>query len=145
LIRFLLAQKNNRFLRFLVSGGIAAAVNVGSRFVLNCFMGYGAAIVIAYLLGMTTAWILTRLFVFGRTGRRKSAEYFRFAVVNLFALVQVYGISIGLAQYLFPFIGFSFYPNDIAHVIGVATPAITSYFAHKHYSFSQTKPSGEAS
>jgi putative flippase GtrA len=143
-IRPLLAQKDNQFLRFLISGGIAAAVNVGSRFVLDFFMGYGAAITIAFLLGMTTAWVLTRVFVFERTGRRKSTEYFRFAVVNLFALAQVYGISIGLADYLFPFVGFGFYPNDVAHVIGVATPAITSYFAHKHYSFSHVKPTGEA-
>lgn len=44
-----------RFVRFLLVGGIAAAINVLSRIALNLTMSYEAAIIVAYVCGMTAA------------------------------------------------------------------------------------------
>jgi putative flippase GtrA len=46
---------SRQFLKFLVAGGIAAIVNLVSRYELNRFTPFEVAVVIAYLLGFATA------------------------------------------------------------------------------------------
>ena len=87
------------------------------------------------LLGMTTAYILNKLFVFVSPDRQISAEYARFALVNLVAIALVWCVSVGLARLLFPAIGFTWHAETVAHIIGVASPVYTSYLGHKHFSF----------
>ncbi len=129
-----------RFVRFLLTGGIAAGVNVISRYFLSMALEYRWAVIAAYLCGMTTAWILSRLFVFEQTGRGRGAEYLRFGAVNLAAAAQVWVVSVGLAEYAFPALGFAWHPETVAHVIGVIIPAFTSHLGHKHFSFAPLKP-----
>jgi putative flippase GtrA len=123
------------FLRFAISGGIAALVNIIARIVLSQVMSYSAAIVIAYLVGMTTAYILMLLFVFSASGSSVANEYLRFGLVNLIALAQVWLVSIGLADWCFPGIGFSWHSHTVAHIVGVLSPIVTSYFGHKSFTF----------
>ena len=123
------------FGRFLVTGGIAAGVNVLSRWLFNFVMPFEAAVVVAYLVGMITAYLLAKLFVFEASGRSAGDEFFRFALVNVVALAQVWLVSVGLARYLFPAIGFDWHAEDVAHLIGVVIPAVTSYLGHRHFSF----------
>jgi putative flippase GtrA len=125
------------FLRFLVTGGIAAVVNLASRYALNRLMPFEVAVVIAYLIGMTTAYVLARLFVFEVSGRSVASEFRRFAVVNLVALTIVWLVSVGLARLLFPAVGFTWHADDVAHVIGVLSPVIASYFGHRLYTFAR--------
>ena len=70
----------------------------------------------------------------------RGSELFRFAIVNVFALAQVWLVSVGLARLAFPAIGFAWHAEDIAHLIGVAIPAVTSYFGHRHFSFAKIDP-----
>lgn len=124
-----------RFVLFLFAGGTAAMVNILSRIVINWFIPYEVAIVVAYLCGMTVAYLLNKIFVFESQDRRVASEYTRFALVNLFAVAQVWCVSVGLARLLFPAIGFGWHAETVAHVIGVASPVYTSYLGHKHFSF----------
>lgn len=128
------------FLRFMVSGGIAAAVNVSSRIALSRFVDYEIAIVVAYLIGMTTAYLLMMPFVFGASGRSVPAEYARFSLVNLIALCQVWLVSVGLADWLFPAIGFGWHSQTVAHVIGVISPIASSYVGHRSFTFARIAP-----
>jgi putative flippase GtrA len=130
-------DERRRFVLFLLAGGIAAGVNILSRIALNDAMPYEAAIVVAYLAGMTTAYLLNKLFVFEASGRGAASEYLRFALVNLAAVAQVWIVSVGLARFVFPAIGFSWHAETVAHVIGVAVPVFTSYLGHKHFSFAR--------
>jgi len=137
--------ERHRFARFLVVGGIAALVNILSRIGFNLVMSYEAAIVFAYLCGMTTAYGLNRLFVFSPSGRAVYDEYLRFTIVNLVALTLVWTVSVGLAFYLFPAIGFTWHAETVAHIVGVTVPAVTSYFGHRYFSFAAAtgaKPKG---
>jgi putative flippase GtrA len=127
--------ERRRFVLFLFAGGTAALVNILSRIAFNWVMPYEAAIVAAYLCGMTTAYLLNKRFVFAASGRGVGSEYFRFALVNLAAIAQVWIVSVGLARFLFPAIGFGWHAETVAHVIGVAIPVFTSYVGHKHFSF----------
>ncbi|TRL35336.1 GtrA family protein [Rhizobium straminoryzae] len=123
------------FVRFAVSGGIAAAANILSRMALSQITSYSVAIVLAYLIGMTTAYVLMKIFVFEQSGRRVHSEYVRFGLVNLVALAQVWGVSVVLARFVFPAISFETHAETAAHIIGVLSPIATSYFMHKHFTF----------
>lgn len=127
--------ERKRFALFLFAGGTAALVNILSRIAFNWIMPYEIAIVVAYLCGMTTAYLLNKRFVFEASGRGVASEYTRFALVNLAAVAQVWIVSVGLARLVFPAIAFSWHAETVAHVIGVAVPVFTSYLGHKHFSF----------
>lgn len=126
------------FLSFVVCGGAAAGVNLGSRWAFSHWLPYPAAITLAYLLGMFTAFLLFKFFVFDSAkSKRVVRETFWYITVNALALLQTLGISIGLADYLFPWIGMHEHPRDIAHAIGVAFPIVTSFFGHKYLTFTK--------
>ncbi|TDL90435.1 GtrA family protein [Meridianimarinicoccus aquatilis] len=124
-----------QFFRFLLTGGIAAAVNLLSRYLLDKFMSFEIAVALAYLLGMITAYTLARMFVFSNSPDGIRNEFMRFTIVNAFALVVVWCVSVGLAKVVFPFVGFKWYAEDIAHIIGVLVPAVTSFLGHKYFTF----------
>jgi putative flippase GtrA len=117
------------FIRFIATGGTAAIVNVVSRYALSFMLSYQISIVIAYLIGMTTAFALAKWFVFAQSGRSSSNEYIRFALVNVVSMV--------LDIFIFPMIGWEWNAQTLAHIIGVASPVITSYYGHKLFTFSK--------
>lgn len=128
-------SSNSEFLQFLIVGGFSAGVNFVSRIGFSEFVSYRYAIVLAYLVGMLTAFLLSKHYVFEKSGRPFKDELRDFTIVNLFAVIQVWLISVGLAEYFFPYISFSYFPEEIAHIIGLGIPVISSYFGHKYFSF----------
>ena len=126
---------SQRFLKFLVVSGVAAAANIGSRIVFNVWMGYVQAILLAFCVGLTTAFVLNRIFVFKETVNPLHHQAFWFTVVNLAAVVQTLAVSLLLARWLFPSIGLDWHDETVAHAFGVAVPVLTSFVGHKHLSF----------
>ena len=76
-----------KFIRFLVAGGIAALANIGSRIAFSSFLAYVPSIVLAYLVGMLTAYVLNRIAVFGRGDRAIHEEFGCFVAVNVLAVI----------------------------------------------------------
>ena len=99
------AFKSRQFVMFLVTGGLAAAVNFGSRILYNQWMGFSAAIVLAYITGMVTAFVLARIFVFQDSQRALHQSALYFVLVNLVAVAQTWIISLLLADYVLPSLG----------------------------------------
>ncbi len=130
--------KSKEFISFLFAGGFAAVVNFGSRFFYNQYMSFGNAVIVAYITGMITAFVLSKLFVFKKSIHSTKKEFFYFTLVNVVAIIQTYIISVGLAEYLFPHMDFTFYPEAVAHAIGVVFPVFTSFIGHKHFSFKRS-------
>lgn len=126
---------SRQFLTFLFTGGTAAAVNFGSRIVYSHWLGFSTAVILAYITGMVTAFVLAKLFVFKESEQsvRRSAMFF--VLVNIVAALQTWIISVGLAFYILPALGVQTFVDEIAHAIGVAVPVFTSYLGHKRWSF----------
>lgn len=70
---------SRQFILFLVTGGTAALVNFGSRIVYNQWVSFSIAIVLAYLTGMVTAFVLARWLVFKQANSRFLAQQCCFA------------------------------------------------------------------
>jgi putative flippase GtrA len=122
----------------MMTGGLAALCNIGARILLSRVMRYELSVAIAYLVGMIVAFVLARSFVFERSMRAWHVQLTRFATVNFFAFIQVWLVSVGLARLLFPWLAFHWHPETVAHLIGVVSPVLFSYYAHKHFSFRST-------
>jgi putative flippase GtrA len=126
---------SRQFLTFLLTGAIAAAVNFGSRIVLSHWLNYSAAILLAYVAGMITAFLLARAFVFpgGQQDIHRSILFF--IAVNLIAVAQTWAVSMAMARAVLPALGVATFVPEIAHACGVVVPVFTSYLGHKYWSF----------
>ena len=133
--RRILPSETFRFASFVVTGGISAACNLGARFLMSRVMRYEFAVLFAYLIGMVVAFVLARTFVFERNERAWHSQLGRFAIVNAFGFAQVWLVSVGLVRLIFPRMEFHWHPEDVAHLVGVASPVFVSYYAHKYFSF----------
>jgi putative flippase GtrA len=126
---------NRQFIQFVAVGGFAAAVNFLSRIALNHWMSYATAIMVAYVLGMLTAFALNRLIVFRNSVNALHHQIFWFCMVNLAAVLQTLLVSLLLNDVVFPRVGFQWHTETVAHAIGVAVPVATSFIGHKKLSF----------
>ena len=124
-----------QFLLFLVSGGIAAALNWGSRFLFSRWMAFEWAVVCAYGVGMATAFILMRTLAFDGRGKPAIPQAGRFALVNAAALAQTWIVSVAMTRWVLPFVGITAHAEALGHLVGVLFPVFTSYIAHRKYTF----------
>lgn len=125
---------SREFLTFLLTGGVAAAVNFGSRIVYNRWLDFSSAVVLANLTGMVTAFILARRFVFTQGSQSVQRSALFFVMVNGVAVLQTWVISMAL-YYLLPMAGVTRWVPEIAHAVGIVVPVFTSYLGHKRFSF----------
>ncbi|MVV48169.1 GtrA family protein [Pseudomonas sp. PB120] len=129
--RFLTKQ----FFIFLITGGVAATVNFGSRIFYNQWTDFSLAVILAYITGMITAFILAKLFVFTESEQPIHHSIGYFIVVNLAAALQTWLVTMGLAYYALPTLGITFYVKEISHATGVIFPVFASYIGHSRWSF----------
>ena len=92
---------------------------------------------LAYISGMITAYILARIYVFKDSAQTRYKSIFFFLCVNIIAVLQTWLISVGLVNKVFPYLAFDFFEKEIAHAIGIIIPVFTSYYGHKKWSFSK--------
>lgn len=126
---------SRQFLLFLLTGGIAAAVNFASRIVYNHWVSFSTAVVLAYVTGMVVAFFLARMFVFKDSAQSTQRSIAFFVLVNILGVAQTWTISLALAYYVLPWMGVATFVPEIAHAVGLIAPAFSSYIGHKHWSF----------
>jgi putative flippase GtrA len=106
---------SRQFAAFLMTGGIAALVNFGSRVLYDRWTSFSIAVVLAYVTGMVTAFVLAKAFVFTAPAHGVGRSALIFAAVNAAAVAQTWVVSMLFAY----------------HVV----PVFTSYLGHKHWTF----------
>lgn len=126
---------SSQFLVFVLTGGTAAAVNLGSRVLYSLWLDFSSAVILAYITGMITAFVLAKLFVFTESQQSIQRSALFFLLVNLVAVILTWAVSMGLAFYVLPALGVTVFVHEIAHAVGVLVPVFTSYIGHKRWSF----------
>ena len=124
-----------QFIRFLVSGGLAAMANFGSRFIFSQWFNLTVSVVLAFLVGLVVGFVLMRQFVFHGRSSAVMPQILRYIAVNLFALMQTLVITLVLARWVLPGIGVQSGIDAIAHLAGVLVPVASSFFLHKIATF----------
>ena len=130
-----ITPKKKQFILFLTTGGIAALVNVVSRIGFSQIMRFELAVLPAYLLGMVTAYVLAKRFVFINSKQSIRRSFATFSVVNLAAILQTWIVSIAVRGLILPILKVEVLVELIAHSCGVVVPVFTSFFGHKYLSF----------
>lgn len=125
----------SRFVRFVLVSVVAAAANFGARIVFSAWCSYPIAVALAFPVGLATAFLLNRRFVFRGAVNPVHRQASWFVIVNLAGLVQTLLVSIVLARWLLPLLGMRSHVEELAHAVGIAVPVVTSYFGHKWFSF----------
>lgn len=128
-------RKHKQLVQFVLVGGLAALVNFLTRIVLNVWMPFSAAIFVAYLFGMATAFSFNKMFVFRQATNHIHHQIMWFTIINAAAVLQTLVVSLVLNSTVLPFLGFHWHTELVAHAVGVATPILTSYVGHKRLSF----------
>jgi putative flippase GtrA len=128
-------QPKRQFILFLITGGIAALVNIASRIGFSQVLHFELAVLAAYGIGMIMAYVLARRFVFLNSKQSVKRSFAAFALINLAAVLQTWLVSIGVRSWLLPVLGTAALVDLIAHSFGVVVPVITSFFGHKYVSF----------
>ena len=124
------------FLIFLGLGGLAASINLIARYLLNFVMPFELAVVLAYMAGMVVAFILFGKVLFTGSHATLTRRISRFTQVNLIGAALAWFVSVLMARVALPAVGWTSHSLEVAHLIGVAAPAISSYVLHKRYTFS---------
>jgi putative flippase GtrA len=125
-----------RFTKFVALGAIAAFANWASRFPLERFMSFSAAVVVAYMVGMVVAFTLFSRFVFPASSQPRHAQVKFFVLVNIAGILQVWAVSMLLRYGLFPKLGLpESIAEPLAHGLAIGVPTISSYFGHKYLTF----------
>lgn len=128
-------QRLPQVVRFLLLGGLAAAINWLVRFPLSLVLPFPAAVLVAYMIGMSAGFTLYRAYVFPRSPLPVATQVMLFLAVNAAGAVVVMGVSLALLDHVLPMLGWSFYPEAIAHGLGIGIGAVANFLGHKHLTF----------
>jgi putative flippase GtrA len=129
----------NQFFRFLLAGGVAACVNFAVGYALQGYLPFHGDIVIGYLAGMLTAFLLFEKTVFGAHAESRGKSMAMFVVVNMLGLFQTWIVYVVLKDYLFSLWGWHFHhAPEVARAIAIVVPTLTSFVGHKYLTFAKT-------
>ena len=124
-----------QFARYLLAGGLAALANYGSRFLFSEWVPFELAVVSAFVVGLSTGFVLMRCFAFRDSATPVEVQVFWYIAINLLALAQTVVISSVLLHIVLPALGVHHHAEAIAHATGIVTPLVSSYFGHKLLTF----------
>jgi putative flippase GtrA len=127
-----------QFALFLFVGGTAAFINWSTRLAISSFFSFPAAVSIAYMAGMASAFALNRFFVFNRSERPILKQARDFISINVIFMPIVLLSSIFIEKIL-RYLGMTSYTETIAHGLSVSLPAILSFLLYKFVAFKETR------
>lgn len=119
--------------RFLLVGGINTAVGLAAFAVLYTLfpdtLHYLGALVLAYVIGICVGFMLQRRLVFRVRGR---------VLGDLWRYTSVQCVALGLNSLLLPFfVEVLHLPVLLAQVVSLGLVVVSSWFAHRSFSFSR--------
>lgn len=123
------------FAGFLLVGIASAVCNLASRYGFQWFWSYELALIGANTVGVVTAFLMNRWWVFAPTGKPLAFELMRFVLVNLVGIAVSWITAVALYRWAMPLIGFHWHAELVAHAIGIIVPVVPNYLAHRSWTF----------
>lgn len=138
------AMFDSPVVRFLVFGGLAAAINWLARIVLSLALPFALSVCLAYAIGMVAGYLLYRRYVWRVDEPIGLRSVGVFIAVNLVGAVAVLGVSTGLLA-VFGGLGLPAAPAQaLAHGLGIAVGAVVNYLGHGLVTFRRGAPARPA-
>lgn len=121
--------------RFLICGGLAAAVNWGARIALSDWLPFEQAVIVAYVIGMGVGFVLYRTIVWPEHATSLKDQIVGFVLVNAVSAALVFGASVGARLALQSLIPAGGIADAAAHAFGIAVGAVANYLGHRAFTF----------
>ncbi len=129
--------RSEQFARFVLVGSVAAFLHWLSRLVINSFVSFSWAVILAYPVGIIVAFTLNKLYVFPYSRRSLTFEIFFFLLVNILAFPVVWTVAYILGELVFSL----WMPRQIAlavaHGVAIAVPVVVSFVINKFITFAE--------
>jgi putative flippase GtrA len=132
--KYLLYYFSKQFIYFLFAGSTAAFVNFTSRLLLRSYMDIVFSAVIAYSLGLLTAFVLYKKLVFPFSEKPLNFQLRRFLSIQIGFMPIVIIIFMTLSDIL-DTIGFGNLSEPLAHAISIGMPALITFLLYKLFVF----------
>ena len=129
---------NGVFLKFLAAGGLAALANFAARLAAQPWLGFRGAVVAAFFVGLTVAFVLNRAFVFPASGKPLRQEMTWFLLFNLLAFPLIVGGSV-LLRPVFGHVLPASLAEAAAHGVAIMIPVVFNFAAHQLVTFARSK------
>lgn len=123
-----------QFILFLIVGTSAAVLNWFARLVLSNWVSFPIAVILAYGVGMASAFELNRRLVFPVSARPVIKQAKVFILTNLAFLPVVWGASI-LFKDLLAEVGIMRFSEGIAHGLALTIPVFIAFLIYKFIAF----------
>jgi len=123
-----------QFGSFLLVGVTAALLHWLARIGLSQFLSYSRAVVLAYGVGMSVAFILNKYFVFPLSDKPVHRQVRDFVLINTSFFPVVWGVSLGLNNW-FRDLGLVLYSRELAHAIAISLPVLGTFLLYKFVAF----------
>ena len=127
------ATLEDRRIRFIAAGTLAAGVNWAARFPLNTLMPFFAAVLCAAAIGMVVGFLLYRSFVFTGSQRAWHLQVRDFVIVNSLGAGITALVAVMLNDLLF--VTSMLDLSAVAHAFGIGAGATANYLGHKAITF----------
>ena len=124
-----------QFAAFALVGVVSTFCNLTSRYAFELIGTYEMALIGANAVGVLTAFVMNRWFVFLSNDERVLVEGARFLAVNLVGITVSWAVAVFLYRKVFPSLGIVWQSDLLAHAIGIFLPVIPNYFAHRWWTF----------
>lgn len=128
------AQALPELVKYILAGGLAAAVNWLVRFPLSTVMQFLPAVILAFAIGMFVGFAMYRTFVFPGSARPTHLQIRDFIAVNLVTLAIVASAAMELRNLLEPYMT-AFSAEAVAHASAIAIGAALNYLGHSVFTF----------
>ena len=125
---------SRQFLAFLIVGATAALLHWLVRLMLSQYLAYTWAVCWAYLVGMTVAFVLNRIYVFPVSDKAIASQARDFIVINLAFFPVVWAAALVFNGLLLR-VGLKHYSEEIAHAAAISLPVLATFLLYKFYAF----------
>ncbi len=121
--------------RFLLLGGLAAAINWLIRFPLSAVLPLPMAVLFAYFIGMSAGFVLYRTYVFPGSNRPIVEQTVTFLAVNAVGAVVVLALTTLFLNLQHDAPWPLWIREGLAHGFAIGVGAVVNFFGHKLLTF----------
>lgn len=127
-----------QFLTFIGVGVTAALANWCTRYALSQELNYSLSVLLAYLVGISVAFLLNRRFVFPGSPRPIAAQAREFLLINVAFMPVVWVSALGF-RYVLRHMELESIADGLAHALSLAVPAFGTFLLYKFFTFANPK------
>lgn len=125
---------SKQFLKFIFVGGSAAVLNWLARYIFNFWFSFHLSILLAFFIGLSSAFILNSIYVFPNSTQSLSHQIKVFTITNL-SFLPIVGVFSILLNKLLNYFEIYLYSKEIAHGIALLSPTFLSFLIYKFWGF----------